>query len=217
MNRVECKGLRKFYGAKPALRDVSLAAPPGCIVALIGANGAGKTTLLEVLATLLRPDAGEFLLDGEDALKRPILARRKIGFLGHASMLDPALTARENLRLFGALYGLDEPSRRADELVDRFGMKVWADSPTSELSRGQQQTAGLCRALVHSPPLLLLDEPASGLDSDARARLWAAAQDESAAGATVIFSTHDHDAASLHGSQIIRLHAGEIVQDGEGR
>jgi heme ABC exporter ATP-binding subunit CcmA len=204
---VAAQGLSRRYGRTRALQDVAFTADRGQVIAVIGHNGAGKSTLVRILATVLRPDAGKYSIGGVDALAHPVNARALIGYLGHESMLDGALSMRENLRLFARLYG--RPPARADELVERFGAQAYADRPVHEYSRGQEQTAGLCRALLHEPALLLLDEPSTGLDTAAQERLWQAAAEHARAGGTVVFTTHDHQAAKQHAHTVQELDQGQ--------
>jgi len=206
---VDAKGLKRSYGHTRALRGVDFALDRGQVIAVIGPNGAGKSTLVKILATILKPDDGTYHLDGTDAVAKPVQARALIGYLGHESMLDGALTMRENLRLFARLYGV--PVARADELVERFGAGGYADRLVGEYSRGQEQTAGLCRALLHTPPLLLLDEPSTGLDAAAQERLWQAAREHANAGGAVLFTTHDHAAAREHSDSVLEISNGEFA------
>ncbi|MBX3460316.1 MAG: heme ABC exporter ATP-binding protein CcmA [Planctomycetes bacterium] len=205
--QLEAKSLSRSFGATRALRDVSLSASPGEIVAITGANGAGKSTLVRILATLLRPDTGSFTLAELDGVAEATRVRALIGYLGHESMLDGALTGRENLRLFARLYGVN-PSR-TDELLARFEV-AFADSAVSTMSRGQEQTIGLCRALLHDPMLLLLDEPSTGLDAAAQQRLWQAAREHAGKGRIVIFTTHDHAAAAEVAQRRLELVGGAL-------
>ncbi|MCF6228336.1 MAG: heme ABC exporter ATP-binding protein CcmA [Planctomycetes bacterium] len=206
-----CTKLSKSYGATHALRGVDLSADGGEIIALLGGNGAGKSTLIKILATLVRADMGKAELNGVDLIAKPQKARQQIGYLGHDSMLDSALTVQENLEFFGHLYGVENCKSRATQLLERFGAKKIADSPAAELSRGQEQAAALCRALMHNPFLILLDEPSTGLDVPARERLWQAAKDEAKRGAIVIFSTHRHEAAKATADRCIELASGKFV------
>jgi ABC-type multidrug transport system ATPase subunit len=208
--RLVCRGLCKAYGPVRAVQDVDLDAAPG-VTALIGHNGAGKTTLMRLLATLARPDKGNIRFDGLDAARDTARLRARLGYLGHESLLDEALTPRENLRLFGRLYGVREPAARAEALLARFGAQSFADKPVRELSRGQEQLTGLCRALMHEPGLLLLDEPSASLDAAAGERLWQAAREHADTGAVVIFSTHDHAAARKVADRVIELRQGSVV------
>ncbi|MCA8918259.1 MAG: heme ABC exporter ATP-binding protein CcmA [Planctomycetes bacterium] len=204
-------GICKSWGATHVLRGVDFTCEPGTLTALTGANGAGKTTLIRILATILRPDAGKITLGELDLAAKALKARSHLGYLGHESMLDAALTMRENLRMFGALYGVKDVNARTEALIERFESTRYADLPISELSRGQEQAAALCRALIHSPSLLLLDEPSTGLDKDARERLWKVAREQAEAGSIVIFSTHDHDSAGRISDRVVELADGKLA------
>lgn len=206
-----CTKLAKSYGATHALRGVDLQAKGGEVVALLGGNGAGKSTLIKILATLIRADVGKAKLNGVDLVMKPQKARHEIGYLGHDSMLDSALTVQENLVFFGKLYGVEDCKSRAGSLLERFDAAKIASSPASELSRGQEQAAGLCRALMHNPFLILLDEPSTGLDTPARELLWTVAREEADRGALVIFSTHRHEAAKATADRCLELAYGKFV------
>ncbi len=208
--RLECSGLTRNFGATRALKGVDLSAAPGDVIAVVGPNGAGKSTLIRILATLLRPDEGSYRIGELDSRKDAIKLRAHVGYLGHESMLDGTLTARENLRLFARLYGASP--ERVDQSLESFGATRYADHPVSELSRGQEQTTGLCRALLHDPALLLLDEPSTGLDANAQAKLWQTAKDHAAAERIVIFTTHDHTAAGQVATRRVELKEGSIVR-----
>ncbi len=207
---VSCRKVSKAYGYAPALREVDFEAEKGSLVALIGDNGAGKSTLLKVLATLLRPDSGECRVLGQDVTLAAQSVRGQIGYLGHESMLDKALTLRENLRLFASLYGLANHRERVEDLIGSLGAGSFADNPVSELSRGQEQACALGRALVHGPSVILLDEPANALDPKARERLFGILKKETALGHTVIFSTHDQESARELASRVVRMAQGRI-------
>ena len=208
--RLTGKGIVKSWGATHVLRGLDLACEPGTLTALTGGNGTGKTTLIRVLATILKPDEGEITLGEVDLRGKPLQARRRIGYVAHESMLDSALTIRENLHLFGRLYGVDDPKARATSLIERFEATKFADLPLTELSRGQEQAGALCRALVHDPRLLLLDEPSTGLDKHARERLWNVARKQAEGGAVVIFSTHDHDSAGKVADNVVEIVDGKL-------
>lgn len=194
---LQCRGIRKSYGAVHALRDASLELAAGTITALRGENGSGKSTLIRICATLQRPDAGSLSIGGVDAAREPLRARRALGFVGHESMLDVSLTMRENLVLFARLYGVPEPGMRAAELIERLGAQHFADNPVASMSRGQEQAAALARSLVHAPQLLLLDEPSTGLDAAAQNTLRTILSAEAAKGTCVLFSTHDESMLPL--------------------
>jgi ABC-2 type transport system ATP-binding protein len=209
--RLQGKGIMKSWGATHVLRGLDIEIAPGSLTALTGANGSGKTTLIRILATILKPDEGEISLGDIDLRTQPLKARAVTGYLGHESMLDAALTIRENLHLFGRLYGVRDVTGRAETLIAGFGAEGFADLPLSELSRGQEQAGALCRALMHSPRLLLLDEPSTGLDRGARERLWQVAREQASRGALVIFSTHDHEAAARVAHNVVEIVEGKLT------
>jgi ABC-2 type transport system ATP-binding protein len=205
---IECRKLSKAYGHTVALRELNFEAQAGELVALTGDNGAGKSTLLKVLATLLRPDAGTCRVLGHDVAQAPAALRASLGYVGHESMLDRALTLRENLRLFAALYGATPA--RIDALIERLGADNFADNAVGELSRGQEQAAALGRALIHAPRVLLLDEPFNALDPQARERLGKLLFEEAATGVTVLFSTHDLEGAARLATRQAHMEAGKL-------
>jgi heme exporter protein A len=159
---VALEGLGRAYGERVALREVSFTLPPGATVAVFGANGAGKTTLLRILAGLLRPHAGRASVLGAELPREAYRARGRIGLLGHEPMLYRDLTVRENLRFHARLHGVDRA--RIEELVGQVGLAARAGDPVRTLSRGMTQRAAICRAVLHAPELLLLDEPLANLD-----------------------------------------------------
>jgi heme exporter protein A len=159
---VELEGVGRAYGDRVALRDVTLTLPRGATVAVFGANGAGKTTLLRILATLLRPHAGRAAVLGSPLPRDGWKVRGRVGLLGHEPMLYRDLTVRENLAFHARLHGV--PPARIGELVDAVGLGGRADEPVHTLSRGMTQRAAICRATLHAPELLLLDEPLANLD-----------------------------------------------------
>ena len=159
---IELTGLRRDYGERVVLRDVSLAVPSGATLVVFGPNGAGKSTLLRVLATLLRPHAGVVRVLGGELPRDGWRLRGRIGLLAHEPLLYRELSGRENLRYHARLHGVDE--ERVAELLDRVGMSHRADEPLRTLSRGMAQRLAVCRAVLHDPPLLLLDEPRANLD-----------------------------------------------------
>jgi heme exporter protein A len=156
------EGIGRAYGERVALRDVSFTLERGATLAVFGANGAGKTTLLRVLATLLRPHAGRATVLGAALPGEAWKVRGRIGLLGHEPLLYRNLTVRENLRFHARLHGVD--GARAQALVERVGLAARADDPVRTLSRGMTQRAAICRAVLHEPELLLLDEPLANLD-----------------------------------------------------
>ena len=162
---VELDGVARAYGEQVVLRDVTFSLPAGRTLAVFGANGAGKTTLLRILATLLRPHAGRARVLGRDLPQDGWAVRGRVGLLAHDPLLYSELSARENLRFHAQLHGVDEA--RVEALLDQVGMLRRADEPIRTLSRGMAQRVAICRASLHEPELLLLDEPLANLDPGA--------------------------------------------------
>ncbi|HLT68284.1 MAG TPA: ABC transporter ATP-binding protein [Microbacterium sp.] len=189
---ISVRAVARSFGSVHAVRDVSFDALPGQITGLVGPNGAGKTTLLLMLASLLAPDTGEIRVAGVDPVADPAAARARIGWMPDALGAWEALTAHETLVVAGRLYGATKPEadRRAAELLVEVGLADLSASPARVLSRGQKQLLGLARALVHRPRVLLLDEPASGLDPAARIALREMLRRLAAEGAAILISSH---------------------------
>lgn len=177
-------------GTVTAVAGLSFSVRPGEVYALLGPNGAGKTTTIRMLATLLRPDEGQVLVDGVDARREPLRARARLAYVPAEAGVPPQLTPREVVRLFAAIQGVDHPRERADALLERLGAASYADTPCSELSTGMKRRVVLARALVHGPQVLLLDEPTDGLDVLGRRDVLALVREQAAAGRTVVVSSH---------------------------
>ncbi|CAI9393883.1 ABC transporter ATP-binding protein [Microbacterium sp. T2.11-28] len=185
-------GVRRSFGNVHAVRDVSLDAREGAVTGLVGPNGSGKTTLLLMLASLLTPDAGDIRIAGVDPVSDPAAARALLGWMPDSLGAWPSLSARETIVTTGRLYDLDRrvAEERATTLLAEVGLVELADAPAKVLSRGQKQRLGLARALVHDPRVLLLDEPASGLDPQARIDLRRLLRRLAADGRTILISSH---------------------------
>ena len=175
---ISAHGLAKRYGDKRVFAGIDLELEDGGFLLVTGPNGSGKTTLLRVLARLAAPSAGELALP----------ERHTIGYLGHEPLVYRELTPLENLTLFGRLYRLPERAERIGMLLERFGLWEVRHERVASFSRGMQQRLGLCRVLLHSPSLLLLDEPANALDADGLALLDGVLAEP---GHTWVVSTHD--------------------------
>lgn len=185
-------GLARSFGTVHAVTDVSLTAPAGTVTALVGPNGSGKTTLMLLLATLLRPDRGSVTVAGVDAMADPQEARRHLGWMPDTLGVWESLTCHDILASLGRLYGMGkaEAAARADEQLAWVELTEFRDRPARVLSRGQQQRLSLARATVHRPAVLLLDEPANGLDPTSRIRLRDDLRAMAAAGTAVLVSSH---------------------------
>ncbi|MDT3344862.1 ABC transporter ATP-binding protein [Microbacterium aquilitoris] len=189
---IVAEGVRRSFGNVHAVRGVTFQAPEGAVTGLVGPNGAGKTTLLLMLASLLAPDAGTIRIGGVDPVAEPAAARAKLGWMPDSLGAWPSLSARETITVTGRLSGLSPAAAtsRATELLTTVGLETLGDAPARVLSRGQKQRLGLARALVHDPQVLLLDEPASGLDPQARIDLRLLLRALAAEGRTVLVSSH---------------------------
>jgi len=210
---VELRGLRQQFGAREALAGISLDVAPGELLALLGPNGSGKTTLFRILSTALVPTAGTIAIFGVDVVRRPSQARRALGVVFQSPSLDGKLTAAENLRHQGRLYGLwgRELEARLGAALARAGIADRAGERVERLSGGLARRVELAKGLLHRPRLLLLDEPTTGLDPTARREFWShldAVRGET--GATVVATTHLMDEAD-RADRIAVLDAGHLV------
>ncbi|MDR1355535.1 MAG: ABC transporter ATP-binding protein [Propionibacteriaceae bacterium] len=189
---VQAQHVRRSFGSVLAVADVSFTAPAGAVTALIGPNGSGKTTLLLMLAGLLKPDAGQINVAGFDMTHSSYDARIRIGWMPDTLGTWDALTCAEIMSFYGQAYGLSKglAAARAGYMLNRVYLADYANAPARVLSRGQKQRLGLARALVHDPQVVLLDEPASGLDPRSRIELRDMLRSLADAGKTVLVSSH---------------------------
>ena len=213
---IEADNLRKAFGAVTAVRDVTLRAQDGKITGLLGPNGAGKSTTLRILYTVLRPDAGDALIDGVSAISNPLEARKHMGVLPHGAGIYPNLTARENILYFGALHGLtrNERETRAAELIGLLEMEEFADRIAKGFSQGQRVKTALARAIIHRPRNVLLDEPTNGLDVMAvrtLRRLLMRLRDE---GHCLLFSSHVMQEVGALCNEVVVIAHGTVVASG---
>jgi len=201
---VALESVGRAYGERVALREVSFTLPPGATLAVFGANGAGKSTLLRVLAGLLRPHAGRATVLGAELPREAHRARGRIGLLGHEPMLYRDLTVRENLRFHARLHRVGQD--RAEALVEQVGLGARADEPVRTLSRGMVQRAAICRAVLHAPELLLLDEPLANLDPGGASAV--APLIGRAASAARVLISHDADQGLAEADHVLGLREG---------
>ena len=206
-------GLGKVIDDHVILRDLNFEIPCGSYVALLGANGAGKTTLLKLLSTLIAPSTGQLVLFGQPVGREASGLRARLGLIGHNTMLYQDLSARENLIFFGRLYGLADPQARADELLEYVGLTARGNDPVKTFSRGMAQRAGIARALVHDPELLLADEPFAGLDAPSQQMLEQQLERLHQQGKTIVLASHDIERSLQLAQRVIVLRDGCLVID----
>jgi heme exporter protein A len=209
---VEVSDLARVFGPRRAVSGVSFSLAAGECLAVFGPNGAGKTTLLRVLAGLLKPTTGSARVSGI-SLPGGALARSRIGLISHHTMLYDALSARENVSFVARLYGMRDANARVDDALQRMAMLDRANTPVRSLSRGMQQRVSIARAMVHSPQLVLADEPYSGLDDSGARALTALLQELRAAGAAVIIVTHNLVEGLSLATRAVVMQAGKFVRE----
>lgn len=210
---IEVDQLSFQYGGRHALRGVSFSAEQGCMFGVVGPNGSGKSTLLRILATLLRPSSGTARVFGMDAQTRPRAVRKTMGVVFQGSSLDDKLTVRENMQFRGKLYGMrgSKLASKIEAVLESGGLMERADDRVETLSGGMRRRVELAAALLHEPPLLLLDEPTTGLDPSARHAFWEeTARQKKERELTVILTTHLMDEAERCGSLAL-FHLGELI------
>ncbi|MFC6083847.1 ATP-binding cassette domain-containing protein [Sphaerisporangium aureirubrum] len=213
---IEVEGLRKSFGKKAAVADVSFSVPGGTVLGLLGPNGAGKTTVINCLSTLLRPDAGRVTVAGHDVLGDPAAVRASISLTGQFAAVDQVLTGRQNLVLFGRLLRLSrrEAGERATELLSRFDLLEAGDKAVKEYSGGMRRRLDLAAALVVPRPVLVLDEPTTGLDPRSRHAMWRVVRDLRAEGVTVLLTTQYLEEADRLADAIVVIDKGRVIATG---
>lgn len=209
------RGVTKSFGRAPVLRGIDLDVPMGQTLSLVGANGSGKTTLLKILATLSKPDSGRALVGGLSLDKHGALIRRRIGVVTHDPLLYDDLTGRENLRFFCRMFGVDGADERLERVTEMVGMTERLDQRIGAMSHGMKKRFSIARALLHNPPILLMDEPESGLDREAVALLDAIIMDRSEPRRTVIMTTHNFERAIRLGDTLAVLSGGRVSYVGK--
>jgi ABC-2 type transport system ATP-binding protein len=212
---LQAQGLRKEFGDKVAVDDVTFTLKPGELFGFLGPNGAGKTTTIRMLVGLLRPTRGEIQVAGVDLLRQPMEAKRKLGYVPDKPMVHDKLTGREFLRFMAHLY--DVPGGvgpQADEWLEEFDLTEVADSLISTYSHGMKQKIGLIGQLIHEPEVLLLDEPTVGLDPKSARTLRNALDGLCDKGVTVLISTHQLQTAELMCHRVGIMDRGKIIAIG---
>ncbi len=204
---IELRELTRNFGERVALRQVSLEVPRGASLAVLGRNGAGKSTLLRILATLLRPHGGSVSVLGQPLPRAAYAVRPKVGFLAHEPLLYRDLTGRENLSYHARLHGV--APARVQELIDAVGMGARADDPVRSLSRGMVQRLAVCRAVLHEPEVLLLDEPRANLDPGASELIEPLIG--AGNGRTRVLTSHDPRAAMEEVDLVLGLRDGRVA------
>lgn len=216
-NAIEIEGLRKVYAGsngeapKEALKGVDLAIPTGSIFGLLGPNGAGKSTLINILAGLVTKTAGLVRIWGFDQDVNPRQSRAAIGVMPQELNMDPFFTARAVLDMQAGLYGVPRSQRRTGEILAMIGLTDKADAYARTLSGGMQRRLLLGKALVHRPPILVLDEPTAGVDIELRQMLWANVRRMNAEGTTIILTTHYLEEAEQMCDEIAIINHGDVI------
>ena len=210
---IRTTGVGKSIDGRTILRDVSFNISAGQLVAVLGANGTGKSTLLKVLSTLVPPSSGQVELFGQIATATSADLRRRIGLIGHQSMLYRDLSACENLEFFAKLYDVANPSSRATQMLDMIGLSDRSRDPVRTFSRGMVQRVAIARALLHDPELILADEPFAGLDAPSIDALEHLLSDLKEAGKTILLVNHDIEQSLRIADHAIVLRGGRVAID----
>lgn len=210
------EGLVKQYGSVRALNGLDLRVPEGTVLGLLGPNGAGKTTCVRIITTLLRPDEGRCHVNGLDVLEQPHEVRKIIGVSGQYAAVDEYLTGFENLEMIGRLYHIGKRTARAraEELLERFNLSEAAGRPVKTYSGGMRRRLDLAGALVVSPPIIVLDEPTTGLDPRGRMGMWDVISERVRSGSTLLLTTQYLEEADQLADSIIVIDRGEGIAEG---
>jgi len=210
---ISINGLSKVFGSNVALRSVNLNVKKDEFIALFGPNGAGKTTLIKIISTLIAPTSGTVTMDGCDIRDNPIEIRKRIGVISHETYLYEDLSARENLQFYGRMYEVDDLEERITNAISEVGLSLRSDDLVRTFSRGMKQRLSIARALLHDPPILLLDEPYTGLDPHAVATFDRILEKSDISKKTVVMTTHMIGRGIEMCDRVAILHGGEMVYD----
>jgi ABC-2 type transport system ATP-binding protein len=214
---IEVKGLRKTYAGsnkappKEALKGVDLTVPRGSIFGLLGPNGAGKSTLINILAGVVKKTDGQVTIWGRDIDQQPRDARAALGVVPQEIVADVFFTPKESLEVQAGFYGVPKSERRSDELLQALGLGDKADAYVRALSGGMKRRLMVAKALVHNPPILILDEPTAGVDVELRRQLWAYVRRINEEGVTIVLTTHYLEEAQELCDQIAIVNHGQVV------
>jgi heme exporter protein A len=208
---IDVHGLVKSFGSRSVLKGIDLEVTQGESLVLVGPNGAGKSTLLRILATLSKPTAGSVRLAGFGLADAPNEMRQRVGFLSHQPLLYGELSGEENLRFYGRMYEVTELEQRISALLDRVGLTSRGRDLVRTYSRGMRQRLAIARTLLHDPPVLLLDEPYTGLDLPAARMLDALLREMGASSRTVLLTTHSLEQGLRRSRRAAILANGRIV------
>ena len=208
---LEIKKINKKYGDQVALIDVSFSLKKGDIVGFLGPNGAGKTTLMKIITSILKPDSGNITINGYDTQKNEISTKKQIGYLAENNPLYKDMLVTEYLDFIASLYEIENKKDKVKEIIKKTGLEGEIKKKIEELSKGYKQRVGIAAALVHDPNVLILDEPTTGLDPQARHSVWDQIRIYKNDGKTVLLTTHYMDEAEILCDEIAIMDAGKIL------
>jgi ABC-2 type transport system ATP-binding protein len=210
---VEAIGVTRSFGGVRAIDGLSLHVSAGSVMGIVGPNGAGKTTLIDMICGLIRPSSGTVRVLGEDVATAGASLRARIGILPQETALYEEVTARQNLNFAASLYGVRHPETRIAEVLELAGLSSRANDVVRGFSGGMKRRLAIARALLHNPPLLILDEPTVGVDVEARHQIWAHVRSLRASGRTVVLTTNYLDEAEALCDRVAILRAGKLVAE----
>lgn len=211
---ISVKGLKKSFKDKEVLKGVDFEVRRGEIFALLGSNGAGKTTTVNILSTLMKPDGGEVGICGFDIQCQPDHVRESISLTGQFAALDGMLTGRENLMMIAKLRGVSNPAQVVDNLLVRFSLCDAANRRVDRYSGGMKRRLDIAMSLIGKPAVIFLDEPTTGLDSEARIEVWHTVKELASGGTTILLTTQYLEEAEQLADRIAILHDGKIITTG---